>query len=48
VLLKNRSGFVPLLAFDKKGNRVGYGKSFMINFYPNVTLVVIKIGSLAD
>jgi 5-formyltetrahydrofolate cyclo-ligase len=41
VLLKNRSGFVPLLAFDKR-NRVGYGKGFYDKFYPNVTLVLLK------
>jgi 5-formyltetrahydrofolate cyclo-ligase len=28
----NWSSFVPLLAFDKEGHRVGYGKGFMMYF----------------
>lgn len=36
--------FVPLLAFDKKGNRVGYGKGFYDNFLNECRADVIKIG----
>lgn len=36
--------FVPLLAFDKKGNRVGYGKGFYDNFLSECRADVIKIG----
>lgn len=36
--------FVPLLAFDKTGNRVGYGKGFYDNFLSNCKLQTIKIG----
>jgi len=36
--------FVPLLAFDKKGNRVGYGKGFYDTFLKNCTEDVIKVG----
>ncbi len=36
--------FVPLLAFDKKGNRVGYGKSFYDVFLSNCKVETIKIG----
>lgn len=36
--------FVPLLAFDKKGNRVGYGKGFYDNFLNECKTDVIKIG----
>ncbi|MFA5555666.1 MAG: 5-formyltetrahydrofolate cyclo-ligase [Flavobacteriaceae bacterium] len=36
--------FVPLLAFDKKGNRVGYGKGFYDNFLTQCKANVIKIG----
>lgn len=36
--------FVPLLAFDKKGNRVGYGKGFYDNFLSECKPDVIKIG----
>lgn len=36
--------FVPLLAFDKKGNRVGYGKGFYDNFLSDCRADVIKIG----
>jgi 5-formyltetrahydrofolate cyclo-ligase len=36
--------FVPLLAFDKKGNRVGYGKGFYDNFLSQCHPEVIKIG----
>lgn len=36
--------FVPLLAFDKKGNRVGYGKGFYDNFLKECRVDVIKIG----
>lgn len=34
--------FIPLLAFDKKGNRVGYGKGFYDTFLKNTNC--IKIG----
>ena len=36
--------FVPLLACDKKGNRVGYGKGFYDNFLSKCREDVIKIG----
>lgn len=36
--------FVPLLAYDKKGNRVGYGKGFYDRFLKKCRPDVIKIG----
>src|SRR6187399_757839 len=36
--------FVPLLAFDKKGHRVGYGKGFYDHFLSGCQLNTIKIG----
>ena len=36
--------FVPLLAFDKKGNRVGYGKGFYDDFLFKCKAETIKIG----
>lgn len=36
--------FVPLLAFDKQGNRVGYGKGFYDNFLANCKPKTLKIG----
>lgn len=36
--------FVPLLAFDKKGNRVGYGKGFYDDFLSKCRPEVVKIG----
>lgn len=36
--------FVPLLAFDKKGNRVGYGKGFYDRFLAKCNPETIKIG----
>jgi len=36
--------FVPLLAFDKRGYRVGYGKGFYDKFLANCKPNVIKIG----
>jgi 5-formyltetrahydrofolate cyclo-ligase len=36
--------FVPLLAFDKKGNRVGYGKGFYDKFLSRCNEEVIKVG----
>lgn len=36
--------FVPLLAFDKKGNRVGYGKGFYDHFLSKCPPETIKIG----
>ncbi len=36
--------FVPLLAYDTKGNRVGYGKGFYDNFLSKCREDVIKIG----
>ncbi|WP_299182420.1 5-formyltetrahydrofolate cyclo-ligase [uncultured Aquimarina sp.] len=36
--------FVPLLAFDKKGNRVGYGKGFYDKFLSMCNSKTIKIG----
>ena len=41
--------FVPLLAFDKQGNRVGYGKGFYDRFLKQCQPDVVKIGlSLFD
>jgi 5-formyltetrahydrofolate cyclo-ligase len=36
--------FVPLLAFDKKGYRVGYGKGFYDRFLVNCKETCLKIG----
>lgn len=36
--------FVPLLAFDNDGNRVGYGKGFYDNFLKKCKKNTIKIG----
>ena len=36
--------FVPLLAFDKTGNRVGYGKGFYDKFLSECNPKTIKIG----
>lgn len=36
--------FVPLLAYDTKGNRVGYGKGFYDNFLSKCRTDVVKIG----
>ncbi len=36
--------FVPLLAYDMNGNRVGYGKGFYDKFLSNCKLETIKIG----
>jgi 5-formyltetrahydrofolate cyclo-ligase len=36
--------FIPLLAFDKIGHRVGYGKGFYDNFLANCKPEVLKIG----
>ena len=36
--------FVPLLAYDKQGNRVGYGKGFYDNFLNKCNPETIKIG----
>ena len=36
--------FVPLLAFDKKGHRVGYGKGFYYKFLSECKPDAIKIG----
>ena len=36
--------FVPLLAFDKLGNRVGYGKGFYDRFLSHCRKDVLKIG----
>jgi 5-formyltetrahydrofolate cyclo-ligase len=36
--------FIPLLAFDKSGNRVGYGKGFYDRFLSACKSKVIKIG----
>ena len=36
--------FIPLLAFDKLGNRVGYGKGFYDRFLANCKPETIKIG----
>jgi len=36
--------FVPLLAFDKNGNRAGYGKGFYDTFLLECKEDVIKVG----
>lgn len=36
--------FVPLLAFDKKGNRIGYGKGYYDAFLSECKPNVLKIG----
>lgn len=36
--------FIPLLAFDKQGNRVGYGKGFYDKFLSDCKPETIKIG----
>ena len=36
--------FVPLIAYDIKGNRVGYGKGFYDRFLQNLGPKIIKIG----
>ncbi|MFK5973919.1 MAG: 5-formyltetrahydrofolate cyclo-ligase [Flavobacteriaceae bacterium] len=36
--------FVPLLVFDKKGNRVGYGKGFYDDFLSKCRPTTVKIG----
>ena len=36
--------FVPLLAYDKQGNRVGYGKGFYDNFLSKCKPETIKVG----
>jgi 5-formyltetrahydrofolate cyclo-ligase len=36
--------FVPLLAFDKKGHRIGYGKGFYDTFLSDCNPETIKIG----
>ncbi|MCF8274238.1 MAG: 5-formyltetrahydrofolate cyclo-ligase [Flavobacteriaceae bacterium] len=36
--------FIPLLAFDKQGNRVGYGKGFYDRFLSECKPETIKIG----
>lgn len=36
--------FVPLLAFDKEGYRVGYGKGFYDKYLENHSPYIIKIG----
>lgn len=36
--------FLPLLAFDKKGNRIGYGKGFYDNFLASCKPETVKIG----
>ncbi|GAB2761546.1 5-formyltetrahydrofolate cyclo-ligase [Salinimicrobium soli] len=36
--------FIPLLAFDKKGNRIGYGKGFYDRFLSQCSGNVIKVG----
>jgi 5-formyltetrahydrofolate cyclo-ligase len=36
--------FTPLLAFDKKGNRVGYGKGYYDKFFQECRPDVLKVG----
>ncbi|SDH99252.1 5-formyltetrahydrofolate cyclo-ligase [Myroides phaeus] len=36
--------FIPLLAFDKQGNRIGYGKGFYDRFLEKCNPNILKIG----
>tara|TARA_R110000868_G_scaffold124959_4_gene330082 strand:+ start:11201 stop:11761 length:561 start_codon:yes stop_codon:yes gene_type:complete len=36
--------FIPLLAFDTKGNRIGYGKGYYDNFLSQCRKDVLKVG----
>jgi 5-formyltetrahydrofolate cyclo-ligase len=36
--------FIPLLVFDQKGNRIGYGKGFYDEFLSRCTKEVVKVG----
>ena len=36
--------FIPLLAFDINGNRIGYGKGFYDKFLSNQNNQIVKIG----
>ena len=36
--------FIPLLAFDNLGNRIGYGKGFYDAFLKNCPRTTLKIG----
>ncbi|WP_424492590.1 5-formyltetrahydrofolate cyclo-ligase [Salinimicrobium sp. GXAS 041] len=36
--------FIPLLAFDEKGNRVGYGKGFYDRFLSSCSVETVKVG----
>lgn len=36
--------FIPLLVFDEKGNRIGYGKGFYDRFLARCSPAVIKVG----
>jgi 5-formyltetrahydrofolate cyclo-ligase len=36
--------FVPLLAYDKQGNRIGYGKGFYDKFLSECKPTTVKIG----
>lgn len=36
--------FMPLLAFDEKGNRIGYGKGFYDRFLSSCSIDTVKIG----
>lgn len=36
--------FIPLLAFDEKGNRIGYGKGFYDRFLDSCTGETLKVG----
>ena len=36
--------FVPLLAYDTKGNRIGYGKGFYDNFLAECKAETLKVG----
>ena len=40
--------FIPLLAFDKKGNRLGYGAGFYDRFLSQCSDHTVKVGLLPD
>lgn len=44
ICIKNEVVFIPLLAYDKNGNRIGYGKGFYDRFLDKCSTETIKIG----